>query len=190
MTLAAAVVLCMATTAALAYGAWRYPDRFPRLATLAAIAVPFALLALVLRDRPEARSGHGMQVVGQYAFLLDTVRIGAAPGADVRIPAPSSVPQTSGSTPKPKAMEVIRIGRNRSRMAASVPATRSMPCAVLPFANSMMSTAFLLERPTVVSIAIWKYTSRSSPIAQVSSTVPRMPSGTTISTDAGMDQLS
>jgi cell division protein FtsW (lipid II flippase) len=90
MTLAAAVVLCMATTAALAYGAWRYPERFPRLATLAAVVVPFLTLALVLRNRPEARSGDAVQVIGQYAFLLDTVRIGAAPGADVRIPAPSS----------------------------------------------------------------------------------------------------
>ena len=37
----------------------------------------------------DGRSGQSLQVIGQYAFLLDTLRIGAGPGADVRIPAPS-----------------------------------------------------------------------------------------------------
>jgi len=90
MTLAVALLVSVATTAAAGYWAWRSRGRLTRLATLAVVAVPLALLTVLLRNRPEARSGHTMQVVGQYAFLLDTVRIGAAAGADVRIPAPSS----------------------------------------------------------------------------------------------------
>jgi len=89
MTLAAAIVACMAVTAALAYAAWRLPHRLPWLASLLAVLAPLGLLTALLRDGPEARSGYTMQVVGQYAFLLDTVRIGAGAGVDVRIPAPS-----------------------------------------------------------------------------------------------------
>ena len=36
MTLTAAIILSMAVTAALSYWAWRFPARFPRVATLAA----------------------------------------------------------------------------------------------------------------------------------------------------------
>ncbi|HUQ82733.1 MAG TPA: hypothetical protein VM076_16400 [Gemmatimonadaceae bacterium] len=90
MTLTIAIVLCMLVTAALAYGAWRFPARFPRVATLIAIATPLVLLAAVMRGRSDGRSGYSLQVVGQYAFLLDTIRIGAGQGVDVRIPAPSS----------------------------------------------------------------------------------------------------
>ena len=78
----------MAVTAALAYGAWRFPNRLARTATLITLGVPLALLALVMRGRAD-RSGYSLQVIGQYAFLLDTVRIGAGQGVDVRIPAPS-----------------------------------------------------------------------------------------------------
>jgi cell division protein FtsW (lipid II flippase) len=90
MTLTVAILVCLAVTAALAYAAWRFPGRFPRVATVVAIGVPLALLATVLRGRNASRSGQSLQVVGQYAFLLDTVRIGATPDADVRIPAPSN----------------------------------------------------------------------------------------------------
>ena len=90
MTLTIAIILGTLLTAALAYGAWRFPARLPRVATLIAIAVPLVLLAAVMRGRSDGRSRYSLQVVGQYAFLLDTVRIGAGQGVDVRIPAPSS----------------------------------------------------------------------------------------------------
>ena len=90
MTLAAAILLSVATTGAVAYWTWRTSGRLARATTLAVVGMPLGLLGLLLRNRPEARSGHTLQVVGQYAFLLDTIRIGAIPGADVRIPAPSS----------------------------------------------------------------------------------------------------
>ena len=89
MTLAAAILLAVAATAAVAYWAWRTQGRLARVATFAVALTPLGLLGLLLRNRPEAGSGRSLQVIGQYAFLLDTVRIGATPGADVRIPAPS-----------------------------------------------------------------------------------------------------
>jgi len=90
MTLTAAIVLSMAVTASLAYGASRLPARFPRTATLVVVAVPLALLGALLGGRNAVSSSQSLQVVGQYAFLLDTLRIGSGPGADVRIPAPNN----------------------------------------------------------------------------------------------------
>src|SRR5688500_4363527 len=89
MTSTVAIVLGLAVTAALASAAWRFPTRLPRTATFVVVTVPLLLLVLLLRGRSDVRSGQSLQVVGQYAFLLDTIRIGAGPGADVRIPAPS-----------------------------------------------------------------------------------------------------
>src|SRR5512132_2948954 len=89
MTLTAAIVLSMAVTASLAFWAWRFPARLPRVVTLLAVAVPLLFLGLLVRGRGDGRSGRSLQVIGQYGFLLDTLRIGAGPGADVRIPAPS-----------------------------------------------------------------------------------------------------
>ena len=90
MTLTGAIMLSMAVTAALGFLAWRYPARFPRFATFVAVAFPLALLGAMLRGRDASRSTQSVQVVGQYAFLLDTLRIGSSPGADVRIPAPNN----------------------------------------------------------------------------------------------------
>ena len=89
MTLTAAIVLCMAVTASLAFWAWRFPARLPRVATLLVVAAPMLFFGALVRGRGDGRSGRSLQVIGQYAFLLDTLRIGAGPGADVRIPAPS-----------------------------------------------------------------------------------------------------
>jgi len=90
MTLTAAIVLSMAVTASLAYWAWRFPARFPRLATFVVVGVPLVLASLILRGRTGSRSAQSLQVVGQYGFLLDTLRIGSGPDADVRIPSPNN----------------------------------------------------------------------------------------------------
>ena len=71
-------------------------------------------------------------------------------------PEPAPVASASGSTPRPKASEVIRIGRRRSRTACIVASTSSMPFSRFSLANSTIRIAFLLVRPTVVSIATWK----------------------------------
>ena len=90
MTLTAAIVLGMAVTAALAFWAWRVPARFPRVATLVVVAVPLALLVKILSGRNASLSSQSLQVIGQYAFLLDTLTIGSGARADVRIPAPNN----------------------------------------------------------------------------------------------------
>jgi cell division protein FtsW (lipid II flippase) len=90
MTLTAAIVLSVAVTASLAYWAWRFPARFPRVTTLVAVIVPLALFWTLLRGRNASVSGQSFQVIGQYGFLLDTLRIGSGPDADVRVPASSN----------------------------------------------------------------------------------------------------
>src|SRR5678816_3596011 len=90
MTLTAAIVLSMAVTAVLAFLTWRIPARVSRVATLVVVGVPLALLVELLSGRNVSLSSQSLQVVGQYAFLLDTLRIGSGPGADVRIPAPNN----------------------------------------------------------------------------------------------------
>src|SRR6185369_1789728 len=90
MTLTAAIVLSMAVTAVLAFLTWRIPARISRVATLVVVGVPLALLVELLRGRNASLSSQSLQVVGQYAFLLDTLRIGSGFGADVRIPAPNN----------------------------------------------------------------------------------------------------
>ena len=97
MTLTVALLIAIVATAAIAYGAWRFPTRFPRAATLAVVATPLLLLGAVLRGRADGRAGQSLQVVGQYGFLLDTLRIGAGANADVRIPAPSGGRMGTGS---------------------------------------------------------------------------------------------
>ncbi len=62
-------------------------------------------------------------------------------------PAPAPDANSSGSEPRMKAKDVIRIGRKRSR-AASLAAWRiSVPCSRRSLANSTMRIAFLLARP-------------------------------------------
>jgi len=90
MTLTVAIALSIAVTTALAIFAWRAPARFPRVATLVVVAVPLALLVKILSGRNVSLSSQSLQVAGQYAFLLDTLRIGSGTGADVRIPAPNN----------------------------------------------------------------------------------------------------
>ena len=77
MTLTAAIVLSMAVTAVLAFLTWRIPARISRVATLVVVGVPLALLVELLRGRNASLSSQSLQVVGQYAFLLDTLRIGS-----------------------------------------------------------------------------------------------------------------
>ena len=63
---------------------------------------------------------------------------------------PAPVEIASGSTPSMKASEVMMIGRKRSRIASSAASTTGLPVACRSLANSMISTAFLAERPMMV----------------------------------------
>ncbi len=104
-------------------------------------------------------------------------------------PAPLLI--ASGSTPRMKASEVIRIGRRRSRAASSAASTGpifSPTCSSR--ANSTIRIAFFADRPMVVSRPTWKNTSLSRPRSVAASSAPITPSGTTSITENGIDQLS
>jgi hypothetical protein len=71
----------------------------------------------------------------------------AAP-SDRRISAPAPSAMTSGTTPRMKANDVIRIGRSRSRHASVVASRSGLPSWDSCRANSTMRMAFLHARPT------------------------------------------
>src|SRR5690606_36218692 len=104
--------------------------------------------------------------------------------------APAPVDVASGRTPKVKANDVIKIGRNRKRTASKVACSSSLPCACKSFANSTIKIALRADTPTVVNKPTWKYTSFSRPRRVAAMTAPKIPSGTTNMTENGIDQLS
>ena len=71
-------------------------------------------------------------------------------------PEPAPEAMASGSTPRPKASDVMMIGRRRSLTAAIVASISPAPFSRFSLANSTIRIAFLEVRPTVVSIATWK----------------------------------
>src|SRR6185369_2807407 len=92
---------------------------------------------------------------------------------------PAPVATVSGSTPRMNAIEVMMIGRKRRWQASSAASTRLLPCACRSFAYSMISTAFLAERPMIVIRPTLKYTSLGKPRKLAPSNAPMMPNGTT-----------
>jgi hypothetical protein len=66
-------------------------------------------------------------------------------------PAPAPVATASGSVPKMKASDVIRIGRKRSRAAMTAASASVLPFSNRAFVNSTIRMAFLIASPTVVS---------------------------------------
>ena len=64
-----------------------------------------------------------------------------------RSSAPAPTAQTSGVTPRMKAIEVIRIGRSRRCAASTAAAKRSRPASSSCLANSTIRMAFLAARP-------------------------------------------
>ena len=74
----------------------------------------------------------------------------------IRLFAPAPVAKASGSTPKMKAVLVIRIGRKRMRAAASAASMMRLPLRSSCSANSIIRIAFLAASPMVVSKPICK----------------------------------
>ncbi|MNL80919.1 hypothetical protein D3C87_2078900 [compost metagenome] len=72
-------------------------------------------------------------------------------------PAPEAM--ASGTTPRPKAMDVMTIGRKRRCAAVSADSITPLPCACRSFANSMIKMAFFADKPMMVISPTWKYTS-------------------------------
>ncbi|MOA24104.1 hypothetical protein D3C78_1447690 [compost metagenome] len=97
---------------------------------------------------------------------------------------------TSGTTPRPKASDVMMMGRKRRWAAWSAAWNTDLPSACRSLANSMIRIAFFAERPMIVISPTWKYTSLAYPRISVASTTPSTPRGTTRITASGMLQLS
>jgi hypothetical protein len=72
---------------------------------------------------------------------------------------PAPVASASGNTPRMKAIDVITMGRKRSRAASVAASMALLPCACRSLANSMIRIAFLADRPMMVIRPTWKYTS-------------------------------
>ena len=75
--------------------------------------------------------------------------------SDCRISAPAPWAINSGSTPRMNAIEVMMIGRSRSRQASSVASRIGLPVRRITLANSTIRIAFLLARPTSTTRPIW-----------------------------------
>ena len=97
----------------------------------------------------------------------------------------------SGTTPRMKANEVIRIGRRRSFTASSVASRRGRPASRFSLANSTIRIAFLLARPTSTTKPICVKMLMSPPVRQATPVIElSMHIGTTRMTASGSAQLS
>jgi len=105
-------------------------------------------------------------------------------------PAPAPVVVASGSTPKPKASDVIMMGRKRSFAPSRVASKSPMPFSRPPLANWTIRMAFFVVSPSVVSSPIWKYTSLARPRKLDAMIPPMTPSGKTSRMAMGIAQLS
>ena len=110
--------------------------------------------------------------------------------SDCRISAPAPVAIASGSTPKMKANEVIRIGRSRVRAAMTAASKRSLPCASPWRANSTIRMAFLAASPTSTTKPTWARMLMSMPRASRPLTAASRHIGTMRMTESGSAQLS
>ncbi len=102
-----------------------------------------------------------------------------------------AVGDKSGTTPRMNAIEVMMIGRSRSRHASSVASRIGLPDRRITLANSTIRIAFLLARPTSTTRPIWVKMLISS-LRRVTprSWRSRCTRGTDRITASGIDQLS
>src|ERR1700712_3723342 len=101
------------------------------------------------------------------------------------------VAKANGITPNIKAMDVIKIGRNRNFTESNVAAIIGMPLSTLSFANSTIKMAFFADKPINVIKPICAYTLLVSLGIKVKvKMAPNTPIGTANNTENGTDQLS
>jgi len=110
--------------------------------------------------------------------------------SDQRSSAPAPRASTSGRTPRMKASEVMRIGRNRSRLASTVASASGFPSCMSCLANSTMRIAFLQASPTSTTNPIWVKIVTSMPAWRMPTSADRRHIGTTRMTASGKAQLS
>jgi len=84
----------------------------------------------------------------------------------------------------------MTIGRSRSLDASSVASITPAPASTRSLANWMIKIAFLVVRPSVVSIPIWKYTSLGMKRRLEEITPLMIPSGSVSRIAIGIGQLS
>ena len=107
-----------------------------------------------------------------------------------RISAPAPLENTSGTTPAMKAIDVIRIGRRRRRLASRAASITVRPWSSSSRANSTIRIAFFEASPTSTNRAIWVKTLLSPPDSFTPASAHRMDIGTIRITDSGRVQLS
>src|SRR5579864_1149004 len=103
---------------------------------------------------------------------------------------PAPVATTSGTTPRMKARDVIRMGRKRIVAACTADSTSGTPRSRNCSANSTIRIAFLLESPTSMTKPTWQKTSFCSPRIHCPPSAPRRAIGTASSTMNGRTKLS
>jgi hypothetical protein len=74
---------------------------------------------------------------------------------DLRALAPAPVASTSGATPRMKANDVIRIGRNRARAASTADSRMAFPSMRNSRATSTIRIAFFAESAISSTSPIW-----------------------------------
>jgi hypothetical protein len=122
--------------------------------------------------------------------VTPSIPLNTAVPSERRISAPAPVAITSGTTPRMKANDVIKIGRSRSRTASSVAWWRGAPSSRFAFANSTIRIAFLHARPTSTIRPICTKMSTALCVSSTPPTEQSRHSGTTRITASGIDQLS
>jgi hypothetical protein len=107
-----------------------------------------------------------------------------------RISAPAPLESKRGTTPRMKAIDVITIGRSRSRQASMVASRTGMPFSRCTLANSTIRIAFLLASPTSTTKPIWVKMLMSMLAIHTPAIALKRHMGTTKITARGSDQLS
>ncbi len=89
-----------------------------------------------------------------------------------------------------KAMEVIRIGRRRNRLASTAACTTPRPESSSSRANSTIRIAFFADSPTRTIRPIWVKTLLSPPVSQTPVSAAMIPIGTIMMIESGRARLS
>src|SRR5262245_14689882 len=119
------------------------------------------------------------------------IPLNTATPMDLRALAPAPVASTNGSTPRMKANDVIRIGRNRVRAASTAASRSGLPsCKCCSRATSTIRIAFFADSARSKTSPIWVYRLSATPRLLSARTGPTRESGTASSTENGRNQLS
>ena len=107
-----------------------------------------------------------------------------------RISEPAPDDSTSGTTPMMKAIDVIRIGRRRKRLASIAACTIERPCISSSRANSTIRIAFFADNPTSTIKPICVKMLLSPSVSHTPSIADRMLIGTIMMIANGSVRLS